>query len=116
MRARLDRGVASTDWSDLLPQAQIQHVVTSRSDHFPLVLSLGGDQQGCKNKYFRYEMMWERVQSLETTVREAWGGKGDAKNLEDVSKKLKKVQKSLVVCPGRTFELPIQISNGRDTG
>ena len=34
VRARLDRGVASPEWSELFRNASVLHVITSRSDHF----------------------------------------------------------------------------------
>ncbi|XBI18439.1 hypothetical protein VPH35_060221 [Triticum aestivum] len=104
VRARLDRGVASMEWSELFPHAHVQHIVTSRSDHFPLLLSYEREVQNSANKrHFRYESMWERVQSLEPTVKETWDMEGPAKSLADVMQKLGSVQKSLTEWSKKNF-------------
>jgi exonuclease III len=36
VKVRLDRVVASPSWSAWFPDAKVQHVVTSRYDHFPI--------------------------------------------------------------------------------
>lgn len=60
VRDRIDRGVASPEWSKRLPNASIQHVVSTRSDHFSLLLQLGKHTVYRRKKIFRYEVMWER--------------------------------------------------------
>jgi hypothetical protein len=59
-RGPLDRGVASTDWSALFPEAGIQHITTTRSDHKPLLLTVQQDARARRGNCFRYEIMWER--------------------------------------------------------
>lgn len=104
MRARLDRGVASPEWCGLFPQAYVQHIVTSRSDHFPLLLSLDHETTSSgNNRPFRYEMTWERVQSLEAMVKDSWGSVENAKTLADVARKLGQVQKSLTTWAKKDF-------------
>jgi hypothetical protein len=34
VKARIDRAIASTGWSDLYPMAKLTHVTSSRSDRF----------------------------------------------------------------------------------
>lgn len=41
IRARLDRGVATPEWSRIFGNASIEHIVSSRSDHAPLHLRFG---------------------------------------------------------------------------
>jgi exonuclease III len=40
----LDRAVATPSWSEWFPDATVQHIVTSRSDHCPLFLDLERDR------------------------------------------------------------------------
>jgi exonuclease III len=40
VRVRLDRAVASPSWSTWFPEAKLQHIVSSRSDHCPIYLDL----------------------------------------------------------------------------
>jgi hypothetical protein len=65
VRVRLDRAVAQPCWSKLFPGATVEHVVSSRSDHCPLLIRLGKNarkQANCLKR--RYEIMWERGESL----------------------------------------------------
>ncbi|KAA3481364.1 reverse transcriptase [Gossypium australe] len=39
IRERLDRGVANVNWMSMFLEANIQHLVHSTSDHYPLLIS-----------------------------------------------------------------------------
>uniref|UniRef100_A0A803P649 Reverse transcriptase domain-containing protein n=1 Tax=Cannabis sativa TaxID=3483 RepID=A0A803P649_CANSA len=70
-RARLDRGLASSEWRILFPQAIINHLAASESDHRPLLLdTMGG--ANCKGRQFKYENMWARDPRSFWVVKEAW--------------------------------------------
>ncbi|KAF4358722.1 hypothetical protein F8388_013670 [Cannabis sativa] len=58
-RARLDRGLVSIDWRILFPDAIINHLTATASDHRPLMLDTTGGVK-CKGRQFKYENMWER--------------------------------------------------------
>ena len=88
---------------DMFPHGQIQHIVTSRSDHFPLLLTLDKVHMSNRKKNFRYEMMWERVNTLEPTVKKAWSKDGTASTLAGVAQKLREVQKSLMTWSRKDF-------------
>uniref|UniRef100_A0A803QB76 Reverse transcriptase domain-containing protein n=1 Tax=Cannabis sativa TaxID=3483 RepID=A0A803QB76_CANSA len=70
-KARLDRGLASTDWRLLFPSAILNHVTASVSDHRPILLDTYGGIN-CKGKMFKYENMWARDQRCFWVVKEAW--------------------------------------------
>jgi endonuclease/exonuclease/phosphatase family metal-dependent hydrolase len=40
VRVRLDRAIATTNWSHLFPGASVEHLVSPRSDHCPLLIKL----------------------------------------------------------------------------
>uniref|UniRef100_A0A803Q978 Reverse transcriptase domain-containing protein n=1 Tax=Cannabis sativa TaxID=3483 RepID=A0A803Q978_CANSA len=70
-RARLDRGLATTDWRIQFPNAIINHLAAAESDHRPLLLdTLGGAT--CKGRQFKYENMWARDPRSFWVVKEAW--------------------------------------------
>ncbi|KAF4350442.1 hypothetical protein F8388_009527 [Cannabis sativa] len=48
-RTRLDRGLASSEWRILFPQAIINHLAASESDHRPLLLDIMGGAN-CKGR------------------------------------------------------------------
>lgn len=61
VRARLDRGVASPDWSTCFPEAKVEHICSSHSDHLPLLLRFGSRKEWRQTrKSFHYKIMWER--------------------------------------------------------
>jgi hypothetical protein len=71
VRVRLDRAVACPSWSQLYPQATVQHLVSSRSDHCPIVISLVSDLNRTSSQLPRYEAMWEIEASLTDCINEA---------------------------------------------
>jgi ribonuclease HI len=89
VKARIDRAVASQDWSVLYPQAKITHICSTRSDHLPLLLD-------CENLVpqnrppgtFRYEHMWERETSLPTIIEEAWNNSPPCASLNELMEKI----------------------------
>jgi hypothetical protein len=73
VKVRLDRAVASPQWSIWFPNATIKHIVTSRSDHCPILLSLEiQETQVCPQGATRYEMMWKREPSLSEDINKFW--------------------------------------------
>ncbi|KAF4357720.1 hypothetical protein F8388_025735 [Cannabis sativa] len=70
-RARLDRGLASPDWRILFPNAIINHLAATESDHRPLLMdTMWGIKS--KGRQFKYENMWARDPRSFWVVREAW--------------------------------------------
>jgi hypothetical protein len=96
VRVRLDRAVACPTWSSMFPQTVVRHIVSSRSDHYPLLVSLNKDADwGKDSKTIRYEMMWEREASLGEEIEVAWNGHEPASCLGNVQNKLKSTMECL---------------------
>jgi hypothetical protein len=73
VKVRLDRAVASLCWTNEFRGIKLQHVVSSRSDHCPIFLSLDGERRHRPARHiFRYEVMWEREASLTEEIRAGW--------------------------------------------
>jgi hypothetical protein len=45
VKVRLDRVVASSGWTSWFPGAKVHHLITSRSDHLPVLLDVEPDDQ-----------------------------------------------------------------------
>jgi hypothetical protein len=88
VRVRLDRAVASPAWTAIYPQATVQHMVTSRSDHCPIVITLKEETNKPVKLPPRYEAMWEREPSLNECIEEAWVHLKPASNLEEIQQKI----------------------------
>lgn len=68
---RLDRGVASLEWVELLPHVSITHLQRDRSDHKPLRVSeVPTGHKG--RKRFRFEDMWVSSVGCENIIRDVW--------------------------------------------
>jgi hypothetical protein len=96
VKARIDRGVASNSWSDRFPKATLTHVISSRSDHLPLLLNyLCLAVQEKRKGPQRYEVMWERDHTLQGTIETAWSHGRPCTSLQDLSTKLASTQEQL---------------------
>ncbi|KAA3461612.1 reverse transcriptase [Gossypium australe] len=75
IRERLDHGVATLNWSELFPNAQVEHLTHSFLDHCPLLLdTMGAERPDYKKNQgdFRFEANWCLDSSFEELVRGWW--------------------------------------------
>lgn len=57
VRVRLDRAVANNDWRNLFPNAQLDHLISSFSDHNPISLKLSANSGSpTRSKCLYYEI------------------------------------------------------------
>jgi hypothetical protein len=74
IRERLDRAIACDDWRGKFPNAKVENLNYSRSDHRPLLLSFGVapilDRQG--RALLRFEARWLKEKSFRQVVTDAW--------------------------------------------
>ena len=87
----------------LFPEANIQHLSSSRSDHKALLLTVQPDTQVKRGNYFRYEIMWERGEELGTVIEKAWQRRNPGSDLGALSNALKEVTKDLKVWSREKF-------------
>jgi hypothetical protein len=96
VKVRLDRAVASPAWSAIFPEHRLHHLVSSRSDHCPILLSADTGANVRPNRPIRrYEIVWEREPSLSATVEEAWSRRVPVGDLGDVAASLSSMMSSL---------------------
>jgi hypothetical protein len=80
----------------MFPDSKVQHLVSSRSDHCPIFLNLERDQIGRPTRRTpRYEIMWEREDSLPGEIRASWDAAAPCQNLGDAAITLSKVMTTL---------------------
>jgi exonuclease III len=67
---RIDIFLATTEWPDMFPQADLQAIGTMTLDHYPLVM------QGCSDfsfyRGFRFEAFWTKIDGFNEVVQQAW--------------------------------------------
>ena len=73
IRVRLDRAVATTEWSGTFPRVRLYHLANSASDHCLLLLKLEQTtRQKRGKKLFCFESMWLKHEQCAKVVQEAW--------------------------------------------
>jgi hypothetical protein len=95
VKVRLDRAVANPAWSSLFPEVRVHHLMSSRSDHCPLLVTVTLQQDQRRSQARRYEIMWEREPSLAFAVEDAWSRRVTTQNLGDISASFRNVMASL---------------------
>ena len=90
---RLDRAVACPQWSALFPDCKVSHIISSRSDHCPLLIQLlWSPRVGKIVKQLSYEFYWEREGVvLEEHIKSCWNEGMYIDDLKDVASKLKRM-------------------------
>ena len=67
---RIDRALASVDWDLQFPDALLQTLSSSVSDHAPLHLSLSACTR--PKHRFKFELFWANLEGFQEAVAEAW--------------------------------------------
>lgn len=71
----------------------MEHLCSTRSDHLPLLLWFGTHKEWRPlKKSFRYEAMWDRVETLSETMSHAWNNNVQDDSLAGVARKLGNMQ------------------------
>ena len=72
VQERIDRAFVNAEWNGLFPDASVQYLERSHSDHCPVLLSLDRNQDIKLPHPFRFQLMWQSHPEFPTVVREAW--------------------------------------------
>ncbi|KAA3472533.1 reverse transcriptase [Gossypium australe] len=90
IKERLDRGVINEKWMNLFPGGNVRHLTHSISDHCPLLIHTGNEENFCRISSFKFEAWWTLEESFEQEVRKSWESLNGS-----ISKKLGRLQHSL---------------------
>ncbi|XP_074314802.1 uncharacterized protein LOC141650968 [Silene latifolia] len=75
IRERLDRAIATTEWSYLFPRAFVQHFPIYSSDHSAIIIKEEeGQFRGGGRRGFKFEPFWAADEQCRGVVKEAWEG------------------------------------------
>jgi hypothetical protein len=97
-KVRLDRALATSQWSDIFPLATLSHLNGASSDHCPIMLrwrESARQRRITEDKIFRYEIMWESHEELKPHLIDVWQEEGKATSMSQLKDKLTKVSGSL---------------------
>ena len=70
----LDRGVATSSWSQLFQTIRVHHLPGSLSDHCPLWINLDDENVRFykRNRPFRFEEVWLKDEHYKGVIKNAW--------------------------------------------
>jgi endonuclease/exonuclease/phosphatase family metal-dependent hydrolase len=71
---RLDRAFANTNWLMLYPDVRLQKLLTSHSDHNPILLNTSATRGNDGIYSFRFENSWLQEEDVNDVVEEGWNG------------------------------------------
>jgi hypothetical protein len=75
---RLDRAMANTLWLTSYPGVKLVNLISSHSDHSPILLQNSPIILNSRNYSFRFENNWLKEDDINEVVVDAWGGERDA--------------------------------------
>ncbi|XVE89269.1 hypothetical protein DITRI_Ditri19aG0189600 [Diplodiscus trichospermus] len=95
---RLDRGFGTESWSELFPASVEKHIVSTYSDHCPLLFEFmkEGIKSVKRKRHFRFENWWIPYDSCKQIIEQGWGS-NEAHNVADIVEKLKHCGEALDV-------------------
>ncbi|MCH93186.1 endonuclease/exonuclease/phosphatase family protein, partial [Trifolium medium] len=70
---RLDRAMANSQWLMSYPTVKLVNLITSHSDHSPILLQNSPMLQNGKTYSFRFENSWLKEDDIAEVVEEGWG-------------------------------------------
>ncbi|MCI03410.1 endonuclease/exonuclease/phosphatase family protein, partial [Trifolium medium] len=69
---RLDRAMANTNWLILYPEVRLRNLLTSHSDHSPILLQSSPTIRNGNTYSFRFENIWLKEEDIEEVVEDSW--------------------------------------------
>ncbi|XP_074347007.1 uncharacterized protein LOC141685827 [Apium graveolens] len=77
IQERLDKGLATKEWCEMFPGAQVQVLEVSTSDHLPLCLQLNRQVYVPRSRRFRFENMWIQEKECQGIIKDYWTDAGN---------------------------------------
>lgn len=85
IQERLDRGLATQQWRNLFPLAEVQVLDVATSDHLPLYLHLNRKVYAPRSKRFKFENVWIKEKDCFRVVKDSWEIGNDREILDKIS-------------------------------
>ncbi|MCI12502.1 endonuclease/exonuclease/phosphatase family protein, partial [Trifolium medium] len=70
---RLDRAMANSKWLLIFPSVKLVNLLTSHSDHSPILLQNSPTVRNGRTYSFRFENSWLKEDDIGEVVEEGWG-------------------------------------------
>lgn len=82
VQERLDRGLATSSWRELIPAAKVRVLEVSTSDHLLLCIMLNKQVYMPKERRFRFKNVWIKERECRNIIQECWYSEGDTNIME----------------------------------
>ncbi|KAK8692436.1 hypothetical protein V6N13_075895 [Hibiscus sabdariffa] len=74
---RLDRVLCNSYWDETFPESTVNHLFRMKSDHRPILFSVGNSNQLSRSKQFRYFSGWTSHDDFPRMVQDNWQSSDD---------------------------------------
>ncbi|KAG5532409.1 hypothetical protein RHGRI_026893 [Rhododendron griersonianum] len=102
IRSRLDRALATVEWRNLFPLAQVIHEAKVGSDHCPLVVKCRVPLKKVPFS-FKFEAKWTTHPECSQVIESAWNQPQRGSHLYGLTQKLRKCREALTDWSKKTF-------------
>ena len=89
MYLRLDRALATPEWTDHYKDMRVHHLVDSTSDYCAFLVADSIAMQHPRKRRFHFEAMWTRREECREIIKAAWGEGMGLETLNDIVARLK---------------------------
>ncbi|XP_074322934.1 uncharacterized protein LOC141659900 [Apium graveolens] len=72
IQERLDRGMATSRWTEMFPLAEVKILEVTTSDHMPILLQLNRQVFVQRGRRFKFENMWIKDRECRNIVQACW--------------------------------------------
>lgn len=86
IQQRLDRGLATKEWMELFPNAEVRVLEVSTYDHMPLYLQLNRKVYVPKERRFCFENMWIQEKECHYIIMECWNNGDNSELLDKIAR------------------------------
>ena len=101
--ARLDRGLSNMEWYLKNPNAIVQHIFESSSDHFALIVRLEGRRRQRGRPRFHFEAMWTRSDGCRKVIEHTWRSTSNVEGTNNLNARLQQCATELTTWNKKEF-------------
>ncbi|XP_075665592.1 uncharacterized protein LOC142635292 [Castanea sativa] len=86
---RLDRALATPEWSARFREMKVYHFVDSTSNHYALLVTDPGTKHQTRVRRFHFEVQWTKREDCKAIIEATWGSGVDLSILKGISENLR---------------------------
>ena len=112
---RLDRALATSEWSTRFGELKVYRLVDSTSDHCALLITDPRTRNQSKTRHFHFEAQWTKREDCRATFEATWGVGVDLSTPNGISENLRSCAAELSKWSSMVYgQIPKKIQNKRN--